>query len=62
MNQTTDTTKPALLCSDAGYDPIEDRLRQNIRATTEASVRGRACSRHRALPRRTATPHLLFSS
>jgi len=27
---------PALLCSDAGYDPIEDRLRQNIRATIEA--------------------------
>ena len=25
-----------LLCSDAGYDPIEDRLRQNIRATIEA--------------------------
>tara|TARA_R110000744_G_scaffold129124_1_gene236462 strand:- start:120 stop:1322 length:1203 start_codon:yes stop_codon:yes gene_type:complete len=27
---------PALLCGDAGYDPIEDRLRQNIRATIEA--------------------------
>jgi len=36
MDQTTDTTMPALLCSDAGYDPIEDRLRQNIRATIEA--------------------------
>jgi putative transposase len=36
MNQTTDTTTPALLCGDAGYDPIEDRLRQNIRATIEA--------------------------
>jgi len=36
MDQTTDTTTPALLCSDAGYDPIEDRLRQNIRATIEA--------------------------
>ena len=36
MNRTTDTTMPALLCSDAGYDPIEDRLRQNIRATIEA--------------------------
>jgi hypothetical protein len=36
MNQTTDTTTPALLRGDAGYDPIEDRLRQNIRATIEA--------------------------
>jgi transposase-like protein len=27
---------PALLCGDAGHDPIEDRLRQNIRATIEA--------------------------
>jgi putative transposase len=36
MNQSTDTTTLALLCGDAGYDPIEDRLRQNIRATIEA--------------------------
>ena len=36
MNQTTDTTTPALLCGEGGYDPIEDRLRQNIRATIEA--------------------------
>jgi transposase-like protein len=36
MNQTTDTTAPVLLRGDAGYDPIEDRLRQNIRATIEA--------------------------
>jgi len=36
MNQSTDTTTPALLCGDAGFDPIEDRLRQNIRATIEA--------------------------
>ncbi len=36
MTKTTDTTMPALLCGDAGYDPIEDRLRQNIRATIEA--------------------------
>jgi len=27
---------PALLWGEAGYDPIEDRLRQNIRATIEA--------------------------
>ena len=33
MSQTTDTTTTALLCGDAGYEPIEDRLRQNIRAT-----------------------------
>ena len=36
MNQTTDTTTPALLCGEGGYDPIEDRLRQNIHATIEA--------------------------
>lgn len=36
MTQTTDMSKPALLCGEAGYDPIEDRLRQNIRATIEA--------------------------
>ena len=26
MTKTTDTTMPALLCGDAGFDPIEDRL------------------------------------
>lgn len=36
MTQTTDMSTPALLCGEAGYDPIEDRLRQNIRATIEA--------------------------
>jgi len=36
MNQITDTTAPALLGSEPGYDPIEDRIRQNIRATIEA--------------------------
>lgn len=36
MTETTDTSAPALLSCAAGYDPIEDRLRQNIRATIEA--------------------------
>jgi len=36
MNQVTDTATPALLAGVAGYDPIEDRLRENIRATIEA--------------------------
>jgi putative transposase len=36
MTQTTETAMPALLRNDAGFDPIEDRLRQNIRATIEA--------------------------
>ena len=36
MKQITDTTVPALAGSEPGYDPIEDRLRQNIRATIEA--------------------------
>lgn len=36
MKHNTDTTTPALLGSVSGYDPIEDRLRENIRATIEA--------------------------
>jgi transposase-like protein len=36
MNQTTATSTLALLAGATGYDPIEDRLRQNIRATIEA--------------------------
>jgi putative transposase len=36
MNQVTATATPALLAGVAGYDPIEDRLRENIRATIEA--------------------------
>ena len=36
MNKITDTGTPALLEAGCGYDPIEDRLRQNIRATIEA--------------------------
>ena len=36
MTQITDTSTPALLEAGRGYDPIEDRLRQNIRATIEA--------------------------
>ena len=36
MNKTTETSTPALLSCESGYDLIEDRLRQNIRATIEA--------------------------
>lgn len=36
MNQTTDTSALALLACDEGFDPIEDRLRANIRGTIEA--------------------------
>lgn len=36
MKQITETITPALLSGATGYDPIEDRLRQNIRATIEA--------------------------
>ncbi|MBT8475141.1 MAG: IS256 family transposase [Alphaproteobacteria bacterium] len=36
MKQTTDTGTPALLEAGGGYDPIEDRLRQTVRATIEA--------------------------
>ena len=36
MNQTTDTSGLSLLACDDGFDPIEDRLRANIRSTIEA--------------------------
>jgi len=36
MNQTTDTNAVSLLACDDGFDPIEDRLRANIRSTIEA--------------------------
>ena len=36
MTQTTDTSTLALLACEAGSDPIEDRLRANIRGTIEA--------------------------
>jgi transposase-like protein len=36
MTKNTDISTPALLSGATGYDPIEDRLRQNIRATIEA--------------------------
>ena len=36
MNKNTETSAFSLLANEAGYDPIEDRLRENIRATIEA--------------------------
>jgi transposase-like protein len=36
MNEITDTAIPALLLGEAGSDPIEDRLRETVRATIEA--------------------------
>lgn len=36
MNQITDTSSFALLSGEAGFDPIEERLRMNVRATIEA--------------------------
>ncbi len=36
MNEITHTSTPALVSGETGYDPIEDRLRQSIRATIEA--------------------------
>jgi len=36
MTKNTHTGLLALLANEVGYDPIEDRLRQNIRATIEA--------------------------
>ena len=36
MTMNTDTAMPALLLGEAGSDPIEDRLRETVRATIEA--------------------------
>lgn len=36
MNRNTETSPLSLLANETGYDPIEDRLRLNIRATIEA--------------------------
>jgi len=36
MNQINDTASLALLSAEAGFDPIEERLRSNVRATIEA--------------------------
>jgi putative transposase len=36
MNQNTDTASFALLAGEAGFDPIEERLRTNVRATIQA--------------------------
>ena len=36
MTQITDTSRLALLACEEGFDPIEDRLRANIRGTIEA--------------------------
>lgn len=36
MTEATDTAMPALLLGEAGSDPIEDRLRETVRATIEA--------------------------
>jgi len=36
MKNNTDTPTLSLLANEAGYDPIEDRLREDIRATIEA--------------------------
>tara|TARA_Y100000815_G_scaffold266703_1_gene285206 strand:- start:12 stop:332 length:321 start_codon:yes stop_codon:yes gene_type:complete len=36
MNQITDTASFALLAGEAGFDPIEERLRASVRTTIEA--------------------------
>jgi len=36
MTKNTATSTSALLANEVGYDPIEDRLRLNIRSTIEA--------------------------
>ena len=36
MTKTTETSAISLLACEAGFDPIEDRLRANIRGTIEA--------------------------
>jgi len=36
MNQITETPTISLLADEAGFDPIEERLRATVRATIEA--------------------------
>lgn len=36
MNRITDIATFSLLANEAGFDPIEERLRSNVRATIEA--------------------------
>jgi len=36
MSKTIETPAVSLLAADVGYDPIEDRLRDNVRSTIEA--------------------------
>ncbi len=36
MNQITDTSSFPLLAQETGFDPIEERLRMNVRTTIEA--------------------------
>ena len=36
MNDDTAISTSTLLANEVGYDPIEDRLRENIRTTIEA--------------------------
>ena len=40
MKQNTDSSSFSLLPDAGGYDPIEDRLRANVRATIEAMFEG----------------------
>lgn len=48
MTKITDTSAVSLLACDEGFDPIEDRLRANIRGTIEA-VFNEECA-HRGHP------------
>jgi len=38
MKNNIDTAALSLLANEAGHDPLEDRLRENIRATIEALI------------------------
>ena len=50
MKNTTETSALSLLANDAGYDPLEDRLRENIRSTIEAVFEEELAQFSRALP------------
>ena len=44
MNEVNDRSRPAPLLETSDYDPIEDRLRANVRATIEALFEDRGGS------------------
>jgi hypothetical protein len=59
MNQITDTAGVALPAGESGFDPLEERLRSNVRATIEAVFENAKTLSH---PRRALNPRGLLAA